>query len=158
MATTTFGTKGKEEAQAEKTAPTTEENKNPHQSTGTMDKIKEVGGQVADKAKEAIGSVGGMASQAATTLGKKADELAATAGSGIESFAEKMEQQGPHGGVLGQASHTVADALRSSGQYIEEARLSGMAEDVTSMIRRNPVPAVLIGIGIGFLLGRALRS
>jgi hypothetical protein len=26
------------------------------------------------------------------------------------------------------------------------------------MIKRNPIPAVLIGLGIGFLLGRTLRS
>jgi hypothetical protein len=29
---------------------------------------------------------------------------------------------------------------------------------VTQMIRRNPIPAVLIGVGLGFLLGRTLRS
>ena len=29
---------------------------------------------------------------------------------------------------------------------------------MTNMIRRNPIPAVLIGIGIGFLLARATRS
>jgi hypothetical protein len=60
--------------------------------------------------------------------------------------------------MLGQASHAVADTLRTSGKYIEEARLSGMADDLTGMIRRNPLPAVLIGIGIGFLVGRAMRA
>jgi hypothetical protein len=31
-----------------------------------------------------------------------------------------------------------------------------MAEDVTNLIRRNPIPALLIGIGAGFLLARAM--
>jgi len=29
---------------------------------------------------------------------------------------------------------------------------------MTEMIRRNPIPAVLLGVGLGFLIGRSLRS
>jgi len=122
------------------------------------DKAKEFGSEAMDKAKEAVSSVSEMASHAATNLGKKADELTATAGTNVKHLGEKIEEQGPHGGMLGQASHAVADTLRSSGHYIEEARLSGMAGDLTGLIRRNPIPAVLIGIGIGFLVGRAMRA
>jgi hypothetical protein len=60
--------------------------------------------------------------------------------------------------VLGSASHFVADKLDSAGQYVEDRNLSGMMDDVTGLIKRNPIPAVLIGLGIGFLLGRTLRS
>jgi hypothetical protein len=51
----------------------------------------------------------------------------------------------------------VASALDSSGRYLEEQGLSGMAEDVTNLIRRNPIPAMLIGVGLGFLLARLTR-
>jgi hypothetical protein len=34
-----------------------------------------------------------------------------------------------------------------------------MAEDVTNLIRRNPLPAVAVGVAFGFLMARAtLRS
>jgi hypothetical protein len=33
-----------------------------------------------------------------------------------------------------------------------------MADDVTELIRRNPIPAMLIGVGIGFLLAKVMRS
>jgi ElaB/YqjD/DUF883 family membrane-anchored ribosome-binding protein len=33
-----------------------------------------------------------------------------------------------------------------------------MVEDVGGLIKRNPIPAVLIGLGVGFLIGRALSS
>jgi hypothetical protein len=33
-----------------------------------------------------------------------------------------------------------------------------MMEDVTGLIRRNPIPALLLGLGVGFLIGRALSS
>ena len=60
--------------------------------------------------------------------------------------------------MLGSAASAVADTLESSGRYLEESGLSGIGEDLTSMIRRNPVPALLVGIGLGFLIARATRS
>jgi hypothetical protein len=33
-----------------------------------------------------------------------------------------------------------------------------MTEDIVQLIRRNPVPAVLIGIGLGWFAWRKLRS
>ena len=42
--------------------------------------------------------------------------------------------------------------------HLEEQGLSGMAEDLTGLIRRNPIPAMLIGIGLGYLLARMTRS
>jgi hypothetical protein len=31
-----------------------------------------------------------------------------------------------------------------------------MGQDLTNLVRRNPLPAVLLGIGFGFLLARAI--
>jgi len=56
------------------------------------------------------------------------------------------------------ASTKVAGALETGGRYLKEEGLSGMADDMARAIRRNPIPAVLIGIGIGFLLARSTRS
>jgi len=33
-----------------------------------------------------------------------------------------------------------------------------MADDVTDLIRRNPIPALFVGIGLGFLLARLTTS
>jgi ElaB/YqjD/DUF883 family membrane-anchored ribosome-binding protein len=121
------------------------------------DKAKEVGGQAMDKAKDAATSVGDMASNAVSAVGKKADSLTATAGADIRKLGDTLSERSPHEGFLGHASQAVAETLHDSGQYIEDAKLSGMAEDVTKLIKRNPVPAVLIGVGIGFILGRAMR-
>lgn len=48
--------------------------------------------------------------------------------------------------------------MESTGEYLEEKGLSGMAGDVTDLIRRNPLPALLIAVGIGFLIARSFRS
>jgi hypothetical protein len=99
-----------------------------------------------------------MVSGAASAVGKKADNLTSSAGAGLKNLGETLGQKAPHEGVLGDASQAVANTIKESGRYLEEAGLSGIADDVTALIKRNPVPAVLVGLGIGFLLGRALRS
>jgi len=155
---TTFHPREKEENSMRESREPREQNKDNNPAGDTMEKVKEFGTQVADKAKEAVSSVGEMASHAATNLGKKADDLAASAGHNVKNLGDKLEEQGPHGGMLGQASHAVAGTLRTSGDYMEHARLSGMADDMTGMIRRHPLTAVGIGVGLGFLLGRVLRA
>jgi hypothetical protein len=52
----------------------------------------------------------------------------------------------------------MADTLERGGRYLEEEGLRGIGQDLTNVIRRNPIPALLLGIGIGFLIARSLRS
>jgi hypothetical protein len=33
-----------------------------------------------------------------------------------------------------------------------------MMDDMTNLVRRNPIPALLLGLGVGFLIGRVLSS
>jgi hypothetical protein len=130
-------------------------------------------GQAADKAKEAAGHAGqavqnaasaaasatGHAVQnAASTVGHKAEDATSAVGHGMQSLAGTVRQKGPESGMLGSATHAVADTLDQTGQYIEDKNLSGMMDDLTGLIKRNPIPAVLVGLGVGFLIGRTLRS
>jgi hypothetical protein len=130
-------------------------------------------GQAADKAREAAGQAGQAVQSAASAAGQaiqhtaanvghsvahKAEQATAAVGSGMQSLADSVRHQGPDSGVLGSAKESVAETLDSTGHYIEDRNLGGMMDDLTGVIKRNPVPAVLIGLGIGFLLGRTLRS
>jgi len=126
------------------------------------DKARDAANQAVDKAKEAASQTGEAVSQAAHTaaqaVGQKAEDATKAVGSGIQTLADKVRDQGPNQGMLGSATRTVADSLDQAGQYIEDKHLAGMMDDVTGLIKRNPLPAILVGIGIGFLIGRTLRS
>jgi hypothetical protein len=137
------------------------------------DAAREGFGQAADKARDAASQAGQAvqnaasavgqtvqqtASTAAHTVGHKAEQATSAVGQGMRSLADTVRHQGPESGVLGSATHQVADTLDQTGRYIEDKNLSGMLDDMTGLIKRNPIPAVLIGLGIGFLLGRTLRS
>ena len=134
------------------------QHKDQGQNKEAFDKAKEAGAQAMDKAKEAVASVGEMASQAACAVGKKADDFASTAGTDIKKFGDSLREKAPHDGMLGQASQAMADTIKGGGRYLEEAKLSGMADDVTHLIQQHPLPAVLICLGVGFILGRALKD
>jgi len=124
----------------------------------TMEKAKDFASQVGDKARDAASSVGDMVSNAASNVGKRAEDLTSSAGSSLRQMGESLSQTVPQGGMFGGAAQAVASGLKQGGRYLEEEGLSGIGDDVTNVIRRNPIPAVMIGIGLGFLLGRVLRS
>jgi len=126
------------------------------------DKAKEAAAGVGTKAKEAAQAIGGMVSSAAsaagTAVGNAAERATTAAGSGVRQLGETIKDKGPQGGMFGGATRAVASTLQEGGQYLEQEGFSGMMDDVTELVRRNPLPSVLVGIGIGFLLGRMLGS
>jgi ElaB/YqjD/DUF883 family membrane-anchored ribosome-binding protein len=137
------------------------------------DAAREGFGQAADKAREAASHAGQAlqtaasaagqtvqqaASSAAHTVGQKAEQATSAVGSGMHQLADTVRDRAPDSGMLGSAAQYAADTLDQTGQYIQDRNLTGMMDDVSGLIKRNPIPAVLIGLGVGFLLGRALRS
>jgi hypothetical protein len=123
--------------------------------SSVADKSRDAMSTVADKARDAASTVGQAASDAASTVGKKAEDATSAVGSGMKNLAGTIREHTPEGGVIGTASATVADTLEKSGRYLQEQGLSGIGEDLTGLIRRNPVPALLVGICLGYLVARA---
>jgi hypothetical protein len=114
-------------------------------------KAKETATDAMDKVKQTAASFGESAS-------KKATEVTSAVGDGMRNLGGKIRETMPSEGYLGQASKTVASSLEEGGRYLANEGLSGLADDVGGAIKRNPMPAVLIGIGLGFLIGRTLRK
>jgi hypothetical protein len=124
-------------------------------SVGT--RAQDAAGNVPDKAKEGAGHVAMKAKDVAPAAGDKADGAVSSVGSGMQSLAGAIRDKGPSGGILGGAASGVAGALDSGGQYLEQHGLSGVAGDVTNLIRQHPVPALLLGVGLGYVLARITR-
>jgi len=144
MAQTTNTPKGKEE--------------NRPDANPMLDRAKEFAGQAMQKGKEAAAPLTEKAGEAASMVGRKVDDATSAVGAGMRNLGDRIKDGGPHEGFLGQAAQRVGDTIREGGQYIEHSGFSGMTKDMSDLIRRNPVPAVFLGLGLGFLLGRMLRS
>jgi len=56
------------------------------------------------------------------------------------------------------AQEKVVDAYDASRKYIQQANFKDVAGDVRDLIGRHPIPAVLVGMGIGYMLGRMVSS
>lgn len=110
-------------------------------------RVKDVGARVAQKTGEA-----------ASFVGRKADEATSAVGAGMKNLAGTIRDKAPDKGVVGAAGSAVADTLETSGKYLQQQGLSGIGEDLTNMIRRNPIPAILLCVGVGFLVARATSS
>jgi len=122
------------------------------------DKAKEVAHTAADATRDMASHASQTASSAASAVGRKAEEWTAAAGNRVESLADTIRDKGPEKGMLGTANKAVADTLEKTGEYLHDKNLHGMMNDVTDLIKRNPIPALVLGLGVGYLLGRAMRS
>jgi uncharacterized protein YjbJ (UPF0337 family) len=60
--------------------------------------------------------------------------------------------------MAGAAATAVADTMAGAGTYVQETGVQALPGDLVGLIRRHPVPALLIGLGIGFVLGRSLGT
>lgn len=144
-------------------------NSGQHGGTATMDKAKDAASGIGERVSDAASYIGEKAmaagstaihsaEDAATYVGKKADDGLAAVGSSLKSMGDTVRHQAPGRDMLKDGMCAVADTLENTGKYLEEEGLSGIAADVTGLIKRNPIPALFIGIGVGFLLARACTS
>lgn len=52
------------------------------------------------------------------------------------------------------AATTVADTVAGAVSFLQETSVKDVAGNLTDLIRRHPIPSLLIGLGVGFVLGR----
>jgi len=135
-------------------------------ATAAMDKVKDAGSSVAEKARDMASTATSRASDMAANVSQRASDMAsnfsgktedatAAVSSGMKNLAGTIRENVPTGGMLGSAGSTLADTLDSGSRYLQEEGLRGISEDLTNLIRRNPIPAMLVGVGIGYLLARS---
>jgi hypothetical protein len=99
---------------------------------------------------------------AAADLGQKAgekiDKGRSAAAGGIASAAESLHGHAndlPGGERVASLAHGAADKLSSTADYIRGHDLTAMFEDAKTLVKKNPVPALLGAAAIGFLLAKA---
>jgi len=113
--------------------------------------------QVADKARDLGKTVADKASDAAGAMGHKAEDAVHSMGGGLKSVADKVRESAPHGGMLGSTASTVAEGIEKTGEYLQTEGLSGMSKDLAALVRAHPIQALLLGMGLGYLVARATK-
>jgi hypothetical protein len=114
--------------------------------------------QIAEAGGAALQGVRDLATGAADTAREQAKAGATALGSGMRNLATTLRDKVPHEGMVGNAASTLADTLERSGRHLEEDGFNGLADDVSRLVRNNPIPALCVGIGLGFLAAQVFRS
>jgi len=82
----------------------------------------------------------------------KAQSLLERAKEGVQQGYQSLREGYDH------ATESVSDAYDQGRRYLKENNIKDMAGDVRDLIGKHPLPAVLIGVGIGYMLGRMVSS
>jgi len=136
---------------------------------GSMGNLQNAGGNVADKARDMARGAVETARDAATGVVDRARDVAGNVAERARDAAGNVADtardwaQGAVGAVkdnevVNKAGEYVNEAWETGSKYFQEHNFKDMAEDVAGVIRRNPIPAMLVGVGLGFILARSLRS
>ena len=85
------------------------------------------------------------------TAAKKANEAAPVIGEKMKSLASVIRGKTPREGKIGTTATKVADGLESASNYLQEKKFDHL-ESFRGLVRRYPLQALLVGLGLGFLL------
>ena len=122
----------------------------------------------ADKAKQATDRVA-----AAVNGGQAKDKVQDLAGQAKEGVRSVLDTAGQYAGqVQDKAGEWADDAVHAAkkagnrvGHWAEDTydsvsnvHVGDFGNELTSLIRKHPVPALLIGFGVGLLIGRAAKA
>jgi hypothetical protein len=59
--------------------------------------------------------------------------------------------------VMNDLADTLANGIKSSADWVREADLDKLKEGVVKQVKEHPGRTLLVALGAGFLLGKALR-
>jgi hypothetical protein len=119
---------------------------------------QQAAGSALEGAKNFAQAAGQKASDAAHFAGQKAGEMANVASQKAGEMAHAVSQQADSAkNATGDGIKSFGRSIESGGDYLKNTDFQGILGDVGEMIKRNPLPAVLLGVGLGFLLAAAVR-
>lgn len=135
--------------------------------------INESGG-LADKATAALGGAKDKLADVGSTVRERAGSAKDSLADALESGAEKLRQRGGDGSLTGanasggsiaiaddrmsQVTTKVAGGMDATAEWLRDADLDSMKASVEKQVKEHPGRTLLIAVGVGYLLGKALRK
>ena len=118
-------------------------------TTGTTGTTRPTGGMGSDYARRSDMASSGM--ETAET------ETPSTGGGVTSAIGERLERAGQFLEDKGKGQF-VADKLHTAGKYLQENDARTMARSIDSAICAHPYRGILIGLGVGWVVGRFLSG
>ena len=106
----------------------------------------------------AVAEMTAKAQELGVTAASMAGGAATAVGETMGSLASVIRDNAPPEGTIASAATTVAGGLESANAYLQEKGYEHLATDLTAVIRRYPVPSLLVGLGLGYVLARMTKD
>ena len=131
---------------------------------------------MADRAKSAASAAGDKLADVGSTVRDKAGNLKTTIADALESGAERLRQQASGSGQLAggnaaggnagaiaddnrlvQTSNQLAGGMQGAADWLRDADLDGLKSGIERQVKEHPGRSLAVAVGVGYLLGKALR-
>lgn len=128
------------------------------------DKARDMAGNVADQARNLTANMPsaqdltGTVRDTVSNLGQRAGDAVSGLPDQMRHLAGSVRERVPQEGMMGTAASGLATGLESGASYLQDHNMRDMADDLAGIVRSHPIPSVLIGLGLGFLIGRAMST
>lgn len=144
----------------------------------SRDTSAETGAAMSDRARSAMGTAQEKLADAGSTVREKAGTLKNSLADALESGAEKLRQQAAGGGQTAGAAATggsvgmvadqpnrmadysnqVAGGLQGAADWLRDADLDGLKSGLERQVKEHPGRTLAVAVGLGYLLGKAIRK
>jgi hypothetical protein len=134
----------------------------------------EQGGGLADKASSALGGAKDKLSDVGSSVRDRTAGAKDSLADMLESGAEKLRQRSGDGSLAGasstggtaamaddrmaQVTTKVASGMDATADWLRDADLDSLKASVETQVKEHPGRTLLIAVGLGYLLGKALRK
>jgi ElaB/YqjD/DUF883 family membrane-anchored ribosome-binding protein len=113
------------------------------QSDDPANRVAELKDSVADASRRAVGAIDSTRGAAASRL--------ESVGDAVRGQADRLT------GAAQEWSHSTAQTLDRTAQYVRQRSVRQMLSDVETLVKNNPIPSVVGAVVMGFIVGRAVR-
>ena len=114
---------------------------------------------ISDRAFDAVEQTKRKITEFGAAAADKVDSNRAVAADGLEGAAETLHQRADQlhqgGEKFSDIAHTAADKISATAEYVRSNDLNAMMDDVHTIVKKNPGPALAVAAGLGFLVARA---
>ena len=125
-------------------------------ATSTMERTKEAAATGIEDAERTLHKTKDAVDAGLRTAQQRVGESVDIVKEAATNAAQNVSDAASYVGTRAEAAtSSLGGAMESTGHYLKEDGLHHIVADVSELIRRNPVPAMLIGIGLGVLLASA---
>jgi ElaB/YqjD/DUF883 family membrane-anchored ribosome-binding protein len=145
---------------------------------GVTDRARDLAGNAKDKLADSARDLAGNAKDKLADVGSSVREGASNAknklADALEAGADRLRHRGGHGELSGssaggtadvsissdgtsEVSNRVAGGLKASADWLRQADVDTLRMGVERQVKEHPGRTLLVALGLGYLLGRAVR-